>query len=92
MNERIQVVGRIRPLTVTEKERGDTVEAHREDNQTIRLDFKSANQTSKKYRLDSVLDYQSNQVNVFERVVPLLDNLLEGYNCSLFAYGQTGKF
>lgn len=32
----------------------------------------------------------SRQEDIFEEVSPSVDRALEGYNCTVFAYGQTG--
>jgi hypothetical protein len=102
MNDRIQVIGRIRPMTRAELERGDDVIARvvaessslsalEYQAKTIRLGLKSSTVVNKNYKLDAALDENYTQAQVFENVIPLLDSLVEGYNCSLFTYGQTGK-
>uniref|UniRef100_A0A804MD37 Kinesin motor domain-containing protein n=1 Tax=Zea mays TaxID=4577 RepID=A0A804MD37_MAIZE len=40
---------------------------------------------------DKVLGPKSQQQDVFNHaVVPLVSEVLDGYNCTIFAYGQTG--
>lgn len=45
----------------------------------------------KKYTFDKVFDTFSSQVEVYSTVVyPLINYVLSGYTCTVFAYGQTG--
>jgi kinesin family protein 11 len=46
---------------------------------------------TRKYPFDMVFGPEASQELVYDEVVqPMLDEVLEGYNCTLFAYGQTG--
>ncbi|XP_061173877.1 kinesin-like protein KIF6 [Saccostrea echinata] len=45
-----------------------------------------------KFRFERVFDQQAKQDEIFEHVAkPVADNILEGYNGTIFAYGQTGS-
>ncbi|KAK4153316.1 kinesin-like protein bimC [Chaetomidium leptoderma] len=47
--------------------------------------------SNKAYNFDRVFSQAADQNMVFEEVVkPVLDEMLSGYNCTIFAYGQTG--
>ena len=47
--------------------------------------------TTKTYSFDRVFGFVADQAVVYKEVVaPILDQVLSGYNCTLFAYGQTG--
>lgn len=46
--------------------------------------------TGKTYTFDRVFGPESDQGMVFEAVSGSLDEMLQGYNCTIFAYGQTG--
>ncbi|GME86472.1 unnamed protein product [Ambrosiozyma monospora] len=47
--------------------------------------------TTKTYTFDGVLGAESDQESVYEGVAKdVLDDMLKGYNCTIFAYGQTG--
>lgn len=47
--------------------------------------------SNKTYRFDKVFSPAADQAMIFEDVVtPLMDEMLQGYNCTIFAYGQTG--
>lgn len=43
------------------------------------------------FTFDSVYDWNSRQEDIFnETAYPIIDNVLQGYNGTIFAYGQTG--
>jgi kinesin family protein 11 len=45
----------------------------------------------KTYDFDHVFGPEADQGMVYQHVVgPILDEVLSGYNCTIFAYGQTG--
>ncbi|XP_054838758.1 kinesin-like protein KIF11 isoform X2 [Eublepharis macularius] len=45
----------------------------------------------KTYTFDMVFGAQAKQIDVYRSVMcPILDEVLMGYNCTVFAYGQTG--
>ncbi|XP_060097325.1 kinesin-like protein KIF11 isoform X2 [Heteronotia binoei] len=45
----------------------------------------------KTYTFDMVFGVQAKQIDVYRSVMcPILDEVLMGYNCTVFAYGQTG--
>ncbi|KAF2671781.1 kinesin-domain-containing protein [Microthyrium microscopicum] len=47
--------------------------------------------SNKTYHFDGVFSQAADQVMVFDEVVtPVLDEVLRGLNCTIFAYGQTG--
>ncbi|KAK3931807.1 Kinesin-like protein KIF11 [Frankliniella fusca] len=49
------------------------------------------NNTFKKFTFNNVFGPNSAQIDVYRAVVaPLIDEVLSGYNCTVFAYGQTG--
>jgi kinesin family protein 11 len=49
------------------------------------------NQIDRTITFDKVFGPQSRQVDVYDQaVVPIVNEVLEGYNCTIFAYGQTG--
>ena len=45
----------------------------------------------RKYPFDTVFGPEADQAMIYDEVVsPMLDEIVKGYNCTLFAYGQTG--
>lgn len=52
---------------------------------------KQDNRMTKKFTFDRSFGQDSSQVTVYQSVVaPFIDEVLAGYNCTVFAYGQTG--
>ena len=46
---------------------------------------------TKTYPFDRVFGHAADQAMIYSEVVkPMLEEVLLGYNCTLFAYGQTG--
>jgi hypothetical protein len=55
------------------------------------LAFNSSAETLKQFRFDAVYDWNSKQSEIYEEVMrPLVNSVLEGFNGTIFAYGQTG--
>ncbi|KAI9877559.1 MAG: kinesin motor protein cin8 [Pleopsidium flavum] len=47
--------------------------------------------SNKTYHFDKVFSPAADQTMIYDDVVtPILDEMLQGYNCTIFAYGQTG--
>ncbi|KAL8703843.1 MAG: hypothetical protein Q9201_002993 [Fulgogasparrea decipioides] len=57
----------------------------------VELSMGASALSNKTYNFDKVFSPAADQAMIFEDVVtPLLDEMLQGYNCTIFAYGQTG--
>jgi kinesin family protein 11 len=54
--------------------------------------YSSLGKTAKKaYTFDGVYDEKTTQEGMYDSVVrPVVEEVLSGYNCTVFAYGQTG--
>ncbi|XP_059227012.1 kinesin-like protein Klp61F [Stomoxys calcitrans] len=90
-NQNIQVYVRVRPLNKRERCIHSTeiveVVSPREVVTRHTLDSK----LTKKFTFDRTFGPESKQVDVYASVVgPLIEEVLSGYNCTVFAYGQTG--
>lgn len=49
------------------------------------------NRLTKKFTFDRAFGPESKQADVYQVVVaPLINEVVAGYNCTVFAYGQTG--
>ncbi|EDO49145.1 predicted protein [Nematostella vectensis] len=58
---------------------------------TVQQDIGNNAHTTKTFTFDKVFAPNSKQIDVYKAVVmPTLDEVLQGYNCTIFAYGQTG--
>jgi kinesin family protein 3/17 len=93
-SESIKVVVRCRPLNSREKEDGrlKIVEMDRKTGQVILNNPKGDNsEPPKQFTFDSVMDESITQKEVYELSArPIVANVIEGYNGTVFAYGQTG--
>ncbi|KAL4907714.1 kinesin-like protein bimC [Aspergillus multicolor] len=59
--------------------------------QTVELSMGPNAVSNKTYTFDKVFSAAADQVTVYEDVVlPIVTEMLAGYNCTIFAYGQTG--
>ncbi|KAG1337970.1 kinesin-like protein KIN-5A [Cocos nucifera] len=89
----IQVLVRCRPLSEDEKRMSTPVvitcnEIRREVSATQNIANK---QIDKTFVFDKVFGPDSRQTDLFDHaVVPIVNEVLDGYNCTIFAYGQTG--
>ncbi|CAI5703086.1 unnamed protein product [Peronospora effusa] len=82
----VQVAVRCRPLNSREKSagRGAVVQCKPNSSEVAVVKRKT-------YTFDRVFGQYSTQKDVFDAVVrPAVDEALAGYNCTVFAYGQTG--
>ncbi|XP_073476773.1 kinesin-like protein KIF3A isoform X2 [Aquarana catesbeiana] len=91
--DNVKVVVRCRPLNDREKamssrmavnvdEIRGTIAVHKVD---------SMNEPPKTFTFDTVFGIDSNQLDVYNLTArPIIDSVLEGYNGTIFAYGQTG--
>jgi kinesin family protein 3/17 len=89
--ETVRVVVRSRPLSQSEKDRGNfnIIDFEKENNQISIKDPKS--DTYKSFAFDSVYNSDSSQQEVYdESAFPLVESSIQGYNSTIFAYGQTG--
>ncbi|XP_037089188.1 kinesin-like protein KLP2, partial [Pollicipes pollicipes] len=89
-NQNIQVFVRSRPLNSSERGRGSFSVLSTSDH-TVTLKERPQDKFAKTFTFDRVFGPDSKQVDVYRVVVlPLLEQVLFGYNCTVFAYGQTG--
>ncbi|EDQ91186.1 uncharacterized protein MONBRDRAFT_23354 [Monosiga brevicollis MX1] len=90
--EAVQVIVRCRPLNKREKalECGTVVETFTDVGQ-VQLHKPGSDDPPKKFTFDGAYDQNSNSQMIYEDVgFPLIESVLEGYNGTIFAYGQTG--
>ncbi|CAH1770425.1 2789_t:CDS:2, partial [Entrophospora sp. SA101] len=56
----------------------------------VQIRLKTEDASCKSYTFDKVFGKEANQQKIFDSVVnPILYEVLDGFNCTLFAYGQT---
>lgn len=96
----VQVAVRCRPLNDRERSSGErSVLLCAEDRREVicsapggqRKGGASSVNPKKTYTYDQVFGQDATQADVYEGIVePIVDEVLQGYNCTVFAYGQTG--
>ncbi|XP_021944821.1 kinesin-like protein KIF11-A isoform X2 [Folsomia candida] len=87
--ENILVFARVRPINSHERSKSAITVV---DCPGVReVVCKERGGVSKTFTFDRVFGPNSKQIDVYKSVVsPLLEEVLQGYNCTVFAYGQTG--
>lgn len=94
--ECVRVVVRCRPLNSRETTDGRTriVEIDKRQGQVslcIKSDNSGSKDPPKAFTFDAVFDWESTQREVYENTAAgIVSSTLEGYNGTIFAYGQTG--
>eukprot|EP00038_Savillea_parva_P011141 m.195399 g.195399 ORF g.195399 m.195399 type:complete len:1050 (-) comp19472_c0_seq1:183-3332(-) len=88
----IKIALRIRPRNKKETETKQETIVKKLGDKKARLQVKTAGRVhDKTYAYDHVFGPETGQLDVYESVVaPCIAEVLEGYNCTVFAYGQTG--
>jgi hypothetical protein len=89
----VQVAVRCRPLTTDEKRSGQpSVVACDSENKSVKVAYgPTGKKIMKNFTFDKVFGAYSRQEEVFNSIVkPIVDEALAGFNCTIFAYGQTG--
>lgn len=97
----VQVAVRCRPLNARETSSGERIALKCDDGRREvvcagvsggpGMSKVPASLGSKTYTYDHVFGPDSSQEDVYDGVVkPIVEEVLEGYNCTVFAYGQTG--
>ena len=95
-SETIKVVFRVRPLNSKEKQDCREISTIAHENQgLIEIRNPSAEggggEASKTFAFDAVFSEKSSQRHIYDVcAAPVVESVLEGYNGTVFAYGQTG--
>ena len=93
-SETVRVVVRCRPMSSKEKQDGreKVVEVNRKSCQIFLRDPNAdRRQDPKSFTFDNVYGANTIQKNLYdETAAPIVDAAMEGYNGTIFAYGQTG--
>ncbi|XP_037551151.1 kinesin family member 3Cb [Nematolebias whitei] len=90
--ECVRVVVRCRPFTKREERVENILEVDDRLGQiTIRNPKAPPDEPLKVFTFDSVFGWKSRQSDIYDDAVrPLVDSVLQGFNGTIFAYGQTG--
>ncbi|XP_071845091.1 uncharacterized protein [Apostichopus japonicus] len=88
MKGKIRVYCRARPLSGSERERGNYEIVQAPDEYSIAID---SNRGKKEFQFDHIFMPDASQEDVFEDTNNLIQSAVDGYNVCIFAYGQTGS-
>ena len=62
------------------------------EGKSLEVPRKSKNKPTMNFTLDNVIWHSQSQQDTFNELAqPTVDNVIEGYNCTIFAFGQTGS-
>ncbi|KAF9988581.1 kinesin motor protein cin8 [Mortierella antarctica] len=86
----IQVVVRIRNRNEREVRENSPVAVQSQNKEILVPSTLGDRAPSKTYSFDRVFMYSDQECIYNEVVTPILEEVLTGYNCTIFAYGQTG--
>lgn len=89
----VQVAVRCRPITAEERRSGQpSVVTCDAENKTVKVAYgPTGKKIIKSFVFDKVFGAYSRQEEVFNSIVkPIVEEALAGFNCTIFAYGQTG--
>ena len=94
----VQVVVRLRPQNERERREGEAIVTSVTDATEVHVHVGNApktgvkvNTTKRTFTFDTVFAANIEQAELYDRAVkPLVDEVLAGFNCTVFAYGQTG--
>eukprot|EP00092_Neocalanus_flemingeri_P020555 GFUD01022268.1.p1 GENE.GFUD01022268.1~~GFUD01022268.1.p1 ORF type:complete len:1112 (-),score=327.91 GFUD01022268.1:215-3550(-) len=90
-SQNIQVFVRCRPLNKAEKEARSYSVVDCPNSREVTVKEKQMSSITKTFQFDKVFGIKSKQLDVYRAVVePLIGQVMQGYNCTVFAYGQTG--
>uniref|UniRef100_A0A667YL99 Kinesin-like protein n=1 Tax=Myripristis murdjan TaxID=586833 RepID=A0A667YL99_9TELE len=93
VSDNVKVVVRCRPLNQKEKMMGHKQAVSVDEIRgTITVNkLETSNEPPKTFTFDTVFGPDSKQLDVYNLTArPIIDSVLEGYNGTIFAYGQTG--
>ncbi|KAG8084519.1 hypothetical protein GUJ93_ZPchr0010g9483 [Zizania palustris] len=89
----VQVILRCRPLSDEETKSNTPVviSCHERRREVAATQIIANKQIDRTFAFDKVFGPSSKQKDLFEQSIsPIVNEVLEGYNCTIFAYGQTG--
>ncbi|RUS86464.1 hypothetical protein EGW08_005779 [Elysia chlorotica] len=92
-NQNINVAVRCRPVNSIEKKQGSysILQCDGVKKEVCVKERHGINPSTKSYTFDHVFPPDCQQIDVYKAVVkPVVEEVLSGYNCTIFAYGQTG--
>ena len=91
--EAVKVVIRCRPLSAKEMQANNEVVVQMKTaTGEIFVNKPTADEPPKQFTFDEAFDWNLSQAEIYQRCAAhIIENVLEGYNGTIFAYGQTGS-
>ncbi|XP_051130815.1 kinesin-like protein KIN-UC isoform X2 [Andrographis paniculata] len=90
-SERVRVAVRLRPRNPMELSDADYADCVELQPELKRLKLRKNNWSTESYRFDEIFTESASQKRIYEAVAkPVVESVLEGYNGTVMAYGQTG--
>uniref|UniRef100_A0A8R1DPF9 Kinesin-like protein n=1 Tax=Caenorhabditis japonica TaxID=281687 RepID=A0A8R1DPF9_CAEJA len=90
--EKVKVVVRCRPISKTEVSQGHKVAVQCSDEEkSVLIKSEKFDERPRTFYYDAVFPQSTDQMTVYNIAArPIVENVLKGYNGTIFAYGQTG--
>jgi hypothetical protein len=87
----VQVAVRVRPMLPQEAGNTQCIEVLSSNSKDLNI-IRLGGEQGPKFTFDEVFPISAKQINVYtDRVLPLVQSCMEGYNATILAYGQTGS-
>ena len=86
-SSRVNVFARVRPLLQREEDIPEVVEIINDQHLVV---TNGPNDREQRYQLDHVFTPDATQQDVYSLLEPSINDCFDGYNTTIFAYGQTG--
>ncbi|KAJ3339747.1 hypothetical protein HDU93_007863 [Gonapodya sp. JEL0774] len=91
LRDSIKVIARFRPLSKKEQDEGGLLCAKFLSDDSVQIETQSSSREPIVFSSDLVLPPTTPQATVFNHAaLPIVQDVMRGYNGTLFAYGQTG--
>lgn len=91
--EFIQVVARLRPLTMAERKNSASNKASIRVLNDQQMYVSDGASRTKEYVFDRICTEVTTQEQLFNSCVqPVVEEVMKGFSCTVFAYGQTGWY
>ncbi|KYN18753.1 PREDICTED: kinesin-like protein KIN-7I [Trachymyrmex cornetzi] len=91
MSDSIKVAIKVRPLIKREKDENSSTHWVTSENAIVAIDPEVRKRSDGRFEFDHIFDTNANNNDVFNVVKPIVDAAVNGFNGTVFAYGQTSS-
>ncbi|KYN00256.1 Centromere-associated protein E [Cyphomyrmex costatus] len=91
MSDSIKVAIKVRPLIRREKDENLSIQWITNENTIVATDTEYRKRSDGRFEFDHIFDTNANNNDVFDVVKPIVDAAVNGFNGTVFAYGQTSS-